>query len=91
MVRLTLHDLAAADNDLRLKSVCDPCVGSGRMLLHASNFSLRLYGQDIDPVAISMCKTNGALYAPWLAFPLPDHIVEPDCHSTGEFLFESQR
>jgi hypothetical protein len=23
-----------------------------------------------------MCKINGALYAPWLSFPLPDSILE---------------
>jgi hypothetical protein len=50
-------------------------VGSGRMLLHASNFSFNLWGQDIDPLTIAMCKINGALYAPWLAFPLPARIL----------------
>jgi hypothetical protein len=55
--------------------VNDPCVGSGCMLLHASNFSMNLWEQDIDRLAIAMCKINGALYAPWLAFPLPDSIL----------------
>src|SRR5919197_878659 len=68
-------DTRADGRDLRLTSVCDPCVGSGRMLLHASNFSLCLFGQDIDPLAVAMCKINGALYAPWLSFPLPASIV----------------
>ena len=53
----------------------DPCVGSGRMLLHASNVSLALSGQDIDPLAVAMCQINGALYAPWLSFPLPAAIL----------------
>ncbi len=48
---------------------------SGRMLLHASNYSLNLWGQDIDPLAVAMCKINGALYAPWLTFPLPASIL----------------
>ena len=26
---------------------------------------------DIDPLAVAMCQVNGALYAPWLSFPLP--------------------
>jgi hypothetical protein len=30
---------------------------------------------DIDPLAVSMCKVNGALYAPWMAFPLPASIL----------------
>jgi hypothetical protein len=45
------------------------------MLLHASNFSLCLFGQDIDPLAVAMCKSDGVLYAPWLAFPLPESIL----------------
>lgn len=75
MVRMLMHDVAADGRDPRTYSVCDPCVGSGRMLLHASNLSLNLYGQDINSLAIAMCKINGALYAPWLSFPLPAAIL----------------
>ncbi len=75
LVRMTIHDERKEGRDPRLLSVRDPCVGSGRMLLHASNISLRLFGQDIDPLAVAMCKVNGALYAPWLSFPLPDSIL----------------
>jgi hypothetical protein len=77
MVQMTVHDTRAEGGDPRLKTVCDPCVGSGRMLLHASNHSLRLFGQDIDPLAVAVCKVNGALYAPWLAFPVPAAILGP--------------
>jgi hypothetical protein len=45
------------------------------MLLHASNFSLNLWGQDIDPLAVALCKINGAMYAPWMSFPLPTLIL----------------
>jgi hypothetical protein len=75
MVRMTMHDTRQDGRDPRTLSTCDPCVGSGRMLLHASNFSMRLFGQDIDPLAVAMCKINGALYAPWLSFPLPAAIL----------------
>jgi hypothetical protein len=75
MVRLTMHDSRANGRDSRMLSVCDPAVGSGRMLLHASNRSLCLNGQDIDPLAAAMCKINGALYAPWLSFPLPASLL----------------
>jgi hypothetical protein len=75
MVRMLLPDAGAKGRDPRLRTVCDPTVGSGRMLLHASNVSLCLYGQDIDPLAVTMCKINGALYAPWLSFPLPASIL----------------
>lgn len=65
MVRMTM-----GEGDHRAETVCDPALGSGRMLLHASNHSLRLYGQDIDA---TMCKTslvNGYLFAPWLSRPI---------------------
>jgi hypothetical protein len=75
LVRMTLHAADASGRDPRTLTVCDPCVGSGRMLLHAANYSLCLYGQDIDPLAVAMCQVNGALYAPWLAFPLPASIL----------------
>jgi hypothetical protein len=57
--------------DIRAETVCDPCVGTGRMLLHASNHSLRLYGMDIDPTLCKATLVNGYLYAPWLVRPLP--------------------
>lgn len=75
MVRMLSHDASKDDRDPRVYSVLDPCVGSGSMLLHFSNFSLNLWGQDIDPLAVSMCKINGALYAPWISFPLPMRIL----------------
>lgn len=51
------------------QEVVDPCVGTGRMLLHASNHSVCLYGQDINPVCVKATLVNGYLYAPWLALP----------------------
>jgi hypothetical protein len=75
MVGMLLADTGKDGRDPRGCSVLDPCVGSGRMLLHASNTSMALYGQDIDPLAVAMCKVNGALYAPWLSFPLPAAVL----------------
>lgn len=57
--------------DARLETVCDPCVGTGRFLLHASNHSLRLYGLDIDSLLCRAALVNGYLYAPWLVRPIP--------------------
>lgn len=59
------------EGDARILTVCDPCVGTGRLLLHASNHSLRLYGMEIDPTLCLATLVNGYLFAPWLARPLP--------------------
>lgn len=56
--------------DMRDKTVCDPCVGTGRMLLCASNHSLRLYGVDILSIMCKVTKINCFLFAPWAAKPL---------------------
>lgn len=55
--------------DRRGDLVSDPCVGTGRMLLVASNFSMRLFGQDIDYLCCLITKINLALYAPWFYVP----------------------
>jgi Type I restriction-modification system methyltransferase subunit len=76
MVQLTLQGRGASSvRDPRLETVLDPCVGTGRMLLHASNYSYCLYGCDIDPVVAMITRINGALYAPWLAFPFPQQVL----------------
>ena len=76
MTRITMGE--RGENDLRLQTVCDPCVGTGRMLLHASNYSLRLYGQDISNLACKTTIFNGFLYAPWLSRPLDRFLSLPD-------------
>jgi len=48
-------------------SVCDPCSGSGIMLLYASNYSLNLYGMDINPLITKIAQVNSFIYVPWLA------------------------
>lgn len=65
MVAMSFYD-AARTGDNRRKTVCDPCCGTGRMLLHASNHSLYLSGQDIDGLMVRCTLINGALYAPWI-------------------------
>lgn len=47
-------------------SVCDPCVGSGRLLMAASNYSLNLYGMDINPLIYKVCRVNMWCYVPWV-------------------------
>lgn len=57
--------------DRRLLTVNEPCVGTGAMLLAASNYHLSLSGQDINPLVIKACLVNLYLYAPWGAKPIP--------------------
>lgn len=68
MIRLTMS--SAGDN--RRRAYYDPTCGTGRMLLHASNHSLRLYGQELDGLMVACAKINGALYAPWLVVGVPE-------------------
>lgn len=70
--------------DPRLQLIDEPAAGTGRMLLHASNFSYRLYGMDIDPLAVTICLCNGAFYAPWLTFPFPDSVLGNSSHPEEE-------
>lgn len=73
VVRVMLRAQLGADpGDLRDKTFYDCSVGTGRTLLEASNYSLRLYGQDIDPFVVKICLINGCFYAPWMLDPLPD-------------------
>jgi hypothetical protein len=79
MVRMLWGDPSAPlpnGRDPRLATVCDPAVGTGRMLMHASNHSLCLYGQDIDPMVCAVTKINGVLYVPWMTFPFADAVLD---------------
>jgi hypothetical protein len=66
IVRMTI-----GEEDARSKTVCDPAVGTGRMLLCASNHSYRLHGNDVNQTVIKATLINGYLYAPWLVKPFP--------------------
>ena len=54
-------------------SVLDPCIGSGRLLMVASNFSLNLYGCDIDFNILKICRINMICFVPW-AIARPDNF-----------------
>lgn len=53
-------------------TVLDPCLGTGRMLMLASNHSVRLYGMDIDPLMVLAAQMNFSMYAPWGVKAFPD-------------------
>lgn len=65
------------------ETVSDCCVGSGSLLLVASNYSLRLKGQDISHHMCQLVMINAWTYIPWLAFPANGLIKWPE-RSTGE-------
>jgi hypothetical protein len=73
MVQMIMHD--GVD---KTSSVMDPCVGTGRFLMHASNYSVNLFGVDIDPLCVLATKLNAALYMPWLICPKKQNVPTPD-------------
>jgi hypothetical protein len=75
MVKITMTE---EKRDRRNQKVIDPAVGSGRMLMHASNYSLRLYGIDIDPTLVKVTLVNGALYVPWILRPFPESFFHEE-------------
>lgn len=66
-------DMTMSDCQLN-NTVNDPCVGSGRMLLSASNKSLFLSGNDVNLTCVKMTLVNGYFFAPWIPMPPPDEI-----------------
>lgn len=78
MTQINLID-ASCDNgaiDSRMMIVCDPALGTDRQLMHASNFSIRLYGMDIDALVVKICLINGTMFVPWMSFPFPSKWFE---------------
>lgn len=61
--------LHSEDRDYRTEVANDPCIGTGRTLLAASNYNLRLFGQDINWLCVLACKINFAIFAPWYLIP----------------------
>lgn len=62
--------------EAKIATVNEPCCGTGIMLLHASNYSLRLSGQDVSDDMVLMTKLNSWIYIPWVAMPAPDSFFE---------------
>jgi type I restriction-modification system DNA methylase subunit len=55
------------DTNLKEKTICDPCCGTGNFLLSLGVRGIdyaKLYGQDIDPVSVFLSRINIALMAP---------------------------
>lgn len=62
---------AQEDNKFnRIAPINEPAVGTGSMLLTASNYSLCAIGQDINPLILKCALFQFYLYAPWYACPI---------------------
>lgn len=73
-VSVCMAEMTFSDNPRgKAASVCDPCCGAGNMLLAASNYSLNLYGQDINELLLKGLKVQAFMYVPWIML-MPDHI-----------------
>ena len=93
MVEITFGDDIEANKTAK---VLDPCCGTGIMLLYASNYSLNLYGIDIDPRLCTLAEFNAWLYVPWLAWrPSFEHEIEglfaPEPESVMQAITDTQK
>jgi len=94
MVRMTVDPESKVlpdGRDARMMSVCDPCVGTGRMLLEASNYSVNLSGMDVDRMMVNACCINMALFAPWAVYmtPIGRSILDRPSISQGDLLVQN--
>lgn len=64
MVQMVYSD--TDPEEAKYMTVNEPCCGAGIMLLYQSNYSLRLYAQDISPLLVKITTLNGYFYVPWL-------------------------
>ncbi|MBR2957123.1 MAG: N-6 DNA methylase, partial [Clostridia bacterium] len=55
------------DLQLNLRTICDPCCGTGNFLLSLGEKGIdysNIYGQDVDPTSVCLARINIALMAP---------------------------
>ena len=81
LAKLMAAMLHTGDN--RFQTVHEPCVGTGVTLLAASNYSLRLCGQDVDADMVAWCKIQMYLYVPWVIIP-GDNIIKEFVRADAE-------
>ena len=67
VVNALIDRLYENDANLKAKTICDPCCGTGNFLLSLGVKGIdysNLYGQDIDPISVFLSRINIALMAP---------------------------
>ncbi|MBR4096820.1 MAG: N-6 DNA methylase [Oscillospiraceae bacterium] len=70
VVNELIERLYENDADLKSRTFCDPCCGTGNFLLTLSTNGIdcsNIYGQDIDPTSVYLSRINIALMAPELS------------------------
>lgn len=70
VVNELIEKLYENDGDLHLRTICDPCCGTGNFLLSLAARGIdisNLYGQDIDPISVCLSRINLALIAPQIS------------------------
>jgi hypothetical protein len=68
---MTSMIFANKTGDHRAESFNEPCMGTGRILMVASNYCMDLSGADISGTMVKCTLVNGYLYSPWMVKPLP--------------------
>ena len=69
LAEISLKDAKLTD------SLNEPCCGSGRILLYASNYLLNLSGVDINPLLVKIATVNAWLYAPSIVIPVHELAI----------------
>ena len=67
IVNELIERLCESDSNLKSRTICDPCCGTGNFLLSLGEKGIdyaNLYGQDIDPISVCLSRINIALMAP---------------------------
>ena len=72
MVELLVKMKIDTSKETKWQSLHDPCLGTGRILMHGGNYCLRLYGQDIDSLMVRISKINGVFFVPWMVVPVAE-------------------
>lgn len=87
VVNELIDSLYENDADLKGKTICDPCCGTGNFLLSLGTRGMdyaNLYGQDVDPISVFLSRINVALMAPEMsALEIRSRII------TGNTYFET--
>lgn len=70
VVNELIERLYENESNLKCKTICDPCCGTGNFLLGLISKGIdytNIYGQDIDPISVYLSRINVALMTPQIS------------------------